>query len=75
MIIVHPGTEAIITAALQDSNHDGRTVIFLVTNPTQSEEIKTALPHFYAISEKGKYRYFSTGSLYAKVKSIANNNT
>ena len=61
IIVAPPGSEAVITASLRSSDDDGRTVIFLVSTLSQAEGIKTSLPHFFAISDGGKYRYYSGG--------------
>ena len=61
IIIARPGTEAVITASLNNSGQDGRTVVFILSDPSQTQGIKTSLPHFFAISDGSKYRYFSGG--------------
>ena len=59
--VVIPGSEAMVSAALLDFERDGRTVIFLLSELSQEKRIKTLLPHFFAIPDCGKYRYFSGG--------------
>lgn len=61
VIVVPHGSEAMITASLYGAESDTRTVIFLLSGSSQKERIKTALPHFFAIHDSGKYRYFKGG--------------
>jgi len=61
VIFVSPGDEMKITAALHDADKDDRTIIFLSSEPIQREIIKTSLPHFFAIRDNGKYRYYEGG--------------
>jgi len=57
--VVHPGLEPIITASLLNSAHENRTVIFLLSELSQAERIKTTMPHFFAVPDSGKLRYLS----------------
>ena len=57
--IARPGAEALLTASLQNSDHAGRTVIFLLSGISQAEGIKTSLPHFFALPDGGKHKYLS----------------
>lgn len=59
IIIVRPGNEAVISASLQNSARDGRTVVFILSEPPQAQGIRMSLPHFFAIPDGGKYHYFS----------------
>jgi hypothetical protein len=59
--VLHPGTEAAISAMLHSSGYKERTVVFLLSALSQAEKIKTPLPHFFAIFDGGRYKYFSGG--------------
>lgn len=61
VIVVPHGSETMITASLYGAESNNRTVIFLLSDSSQKERIKTALPHFFAIHDSGKYRYFKGG--------------
>ena len=60
VVIVTPGSEARISAVLYGTD-TVRTIIFLLSDLSQKEGIKTNLPHFFAIEDNGKYRYFKGG--------------
>ena len=55
-----PGSEALISAKLQNSGQNVHTVIFLISEISQAESIKTAMPHFFALPDGGNYRYLSS---------------
>jgi len=57
--IARPGAEALLTAAMQNHAQDGRTVVFLLSSPSQAGLVKTPLPHFFAVPEGGGYRYYT----------------
>lgn len=59
--IVRPGTEAVATALLHNSAHEGRIVIFLLSSLSQAGAIKAVTPHFFAMPCNGGYTYFSGG--------------
>ena len=59
VMAVRPSVEAAASAKLDASGHGGRTVIFLLSDISQAEGIKTALPHFFALNDCGKCRYLS----------------
>ena len=59
VIVAHPSSEAVTAASLQNTDPDGRTVIFLISELSQAASIKTDLPHFLALNDGGKYKYLS----------------
>ena len=61
VIAVPIGTERMVTAGLDSSGQDSRTItiIFLLSDLSQAGSVKTALPHFFALPDGGKYRYLS----------------
>ena len=61
VIIVAPGSEEMITASLHGADPESRTIIFLLPEILQKNNIETALPHFFAVYDGGKYRYFKGG--------------
>jgi hypothetical protein len=58
IIIAVPGNERRLNFQLEGTER--RTVIFLLTSPKQSEKIQTTLPHYFAVADCGKYRYFKS---------------
>ena len=58
--IVKPGSECMINASLPGANNS-RTVILLITDRSQKNSIETSLPHYYAIRDSDRYRYFEPG--------------
>ena len=59
--VVHPGFETVAVESLLSLAPEGRTVVFIISNPAQIQKIKTALPHYYALidAEGTGFRYFS----------------
>lgn len=56
--IVRPGHEAEVTALLCGAEKLCHAVIFILSDLSQKDGIKTTLPHFFAVKDGGKYRYF-----------------
>ena len=61
IISVAPGSEMTVTATLSAAATDTRTVIFLLSDISQKNKIKTTLPHFFALYDANRYRYFKGG--------------
>ena len=59
--VVHPGSETVVSATLLGTTPEGRTVVFIISDPAQMHKIKTDLPHYYALmdTEGGGFRYYS----------------
>jgi len=62
VIVVAPGSETTVTASLCNANAKDFTVIFILSDFAQKDNIKTPLPHFFAILDNGRYRYFEGGN-------------
>lgn len=62
VVIVRPGQEATVLASLSFSAFEDSTVIFLLSELSQKDSIKTKLPHYFATYDGGKYRYFEGGN-------------
>ena len=60
IIVVKPGEEETLAASLCGAP-DGRTVIFLLSGLAQKDRVKTPLPHYFALYDNGRYRYFGRG--------------
>lgn len=58
VITVQPGSEALVSTSLIGVETENRTLIFLLSNLEQKDNIRTSLPHFFAVNDGGKYRYF-----------------
>ncbi|MDR0861799.1 MAG: DUF5697 family protein [Oscillospiraceae bacterium] len=56
VVLAPPGDETQINFQLHGAEH--LTVIFVLTEPEQRERYKTALSHYFAVRDGGKYRYF-----------------
>jgi len=61
VIVVAPGTETRVTTSLYATDSENRTIIFILSDFSQKDKIKTTLPHFFAIYGTGQYRYFKGG--------------
>ena len=55
---VERGREAVVSAQVQFSEADRRTVVFLLTDWSQHETLRTGLPHYFMLRDTGKRRYF-----------------
>ena len=60
VIVFNASLEREISASLHRIP-DGHTIIFLLSNLSQKDRVKTALPHYFAIRDGGRYRYFRKG--------------
>ena len=60
VIAFNTGTASKIKTSIPDAP-DGHTIIFLLSHMHQSDRVKTTLPHYYAVRDGGKYRYFRKG--------------
>jgi hypothetical protein len=58
IVTVKPGSEKISTILLNSDSSDGRIIIFLLSSLSQRDSVKTSLPHYFAILDGGRYRYF-----------------
>lgn len=61
VIFVSHGSEAAVSAALNDMNPGSRTVILLLSDFGQKDSITAVVPHYFAVYDNGKYRYFEGG--------------
>lgn len=62
VVTVPPGHEASVSASLSFSDPESPTVIFLLSELSQKDGVKTALPHYFTVKDGGKYRYFGGGN-------------
>jgi hypothetical protein len=61
VVIAQPGDERRVCCSLGgcvSDIFDSRTVVFVLRNPRQRDMFKTPLPHYFAVFDAGKYRYF-----------------
>jgi len=57
IIIVKPGSETMINFQVEEVSN--RTIIYLVDNIEQRAQIKTKQPHYFAVNDGDKYRYYA----------------
>jgi hypothetical protein len=61
VVTAQAGDERRVCRAINETGDNGlesRTVIFILSDPEQRDLYSTSLPHYFAISSYGKYRYF-----------------
>lgn len=60
VIALNAGIESRMKSLLAEAP-EGYTIIFLLSNILQKDRVETSLPHYFAIRDGGKYRYFRKG--------------
>lgn len=61
LLPVESGREAERLQAVQGAAHDQFTVVFLLEDWSQHEKLQAAFPHYFALRDGGKRRYFKGG--------------
>lgn len=61
LLAVESGREAESVALAENADGDHRAVVFLLRDIEQRGKLRTALPHYFAIRENGRFRYFKGG--------------
>ena len=56
--VVKPGYEIVVTAALEDINPKYRTIIFVLENPEQQENLIAPCDYCFAWKENGEYHFY-----------------
>ena len=59
IIIVPPNGEARVNFQIEEVSTNAYTIIFLLADHTQRELIKTFQPHYFAVRDGDKYRYYA----------------
>ena len=59
IIVVPLGSEAQIHFQLKEVVSDKHTVIFILTDLAQRDKLKTSQPHYFAVHDGDKYRYYA----------------
>jgi hypothetical protein len=57
VVAAAPGEEPRVNFLL-DADKTERTVVFIPRDAAQTERLKTALPHYFAVRDGGRFRYF-----------------
>ena len=59
VILVPIGHEDIVNFQLEEVNTSGQKLIFLLSDLAQRDKIKTSQPHYFAVKDGDKYRYYA----------------
>jgi|GEM_PF-6730010 len=59
IITVPPGGEVRVNFQIEEVSTNANTIIFLLADNTQRTLIKTTQPHYFAVRDGDKYRYYA----------------